>query len=664
MKNLSINSNGDTDNTETVKYTRLLIQNIMQYIESLALEIRNEPTILISIKHQKTLRTCFQILTTFGMAPCMIPGIGITLAKRITTSQYLPSVKLSDEEKYELLVDCTEFLTRCYSTPVLRKIIVTLHLTDYLAALIQLCFAPLKKPGTYQNFIMTQEMYSKLTNDKAKYTKVYEELIENSFQPILMKELLVLQSVTDPTPPTFVKKLITKEMSRRLLCEQGLLSLIRCFIETYSVDTGYEWKKIDMICKIVSARHGSGSEDEYLNNMTAQITKILLLSNTQYLATAVACTLRLYERFPQFPGIQTILTKIFRTLDKEFLLSKGVLCGTIVLSAQEIEHTVNILSACMCSTVNMNLPVELLLPNILLLMQLGMKCTKNQEMKIKIREVLLTCLAACSKQELLAKTTSFLFGTKSEGPCLTVEEYESGVVIKCTDSIEAYPSNDAVLYYLEIFKAITHKVVVATVFEVFLQLLLELTVIREKRGNNDLLALEQEPEIMQEVDHKYAMTLQMLTEISTQPKVTSALKDNPVPVLDFIEYFLQENKDHKNEECITISLVLLTTILSGAYKSNNLGGRYRNLMPVLQSFASDNSSLNNILSKEALALMSSGQPAKIESHCDNAVAKVFDKLLPVRAQGVIELTKLINAKDPETISKKHYIFCLFQVKPL
>lgn len=660
IKNLSNENRDDAHYRTNAKASSLFIQKLIHDIDSLASAVGSDPTVLISVKHQKILRTCFQLLTTLGMAPCMIPGVGINPSKRCATSALIPQSNLTDEEKYDLLVECTEFLMRCYSVPVLKKIIITLHLSDYLAALIQLAFAPLKKPGIYQNFIMTQEMYDKLTHDRQKYVGVYDELVANCFQPLIMKELLVLQSVCDPPPPMFVKRVITKELSRRLLSPGGLLSLIRCFIETHSIDTGYEWKKIDMICRIVSAKHGTGSENDYLENISNQIKQILLLNNTHYLTTAVGCTVSLNEKFPQSPAVRQLAVNIFQALNSDSLSSKSQMPGTIVLSPEEVDHSVNILNSCVCS-VNINWSIELLSPSLGTLFLLGLKCMKNQEMKLKIRDVLLKCLAACSKSEFLVNTRIFLFGKKVEGPHITVEEFEAGLAIKCVDCSEAYPSNEAVLYYLEILKMSTDNTLVATAFETSLKLLLELTALRQNRGNRDLLTLEDNTEILQDTDHQYALTLQLLSEMSTLPKVIASLKETPTPVLNFIEHFLLKSQENDHEECVTIALVLLNTILSSANKSI-LEKQFSNLTPVLRKMAREDSTFNNILCKEALALMSSQQPAKAESPCERALANVFDDLLPVRAHGVIELTRLIDAKDPETISKKHYVFVIFQVK--
>lgn len=636
------------------------LQKIIKEIDNLIAIIQNDNSILISVRNQKLLRTCFQIITYLGFSTCLIPGLGISLLKRCSSAVMLPPSSLTDEHKYETLVTCTDFFTRCYEIPVLKNIILTFHLSDYLAALIQLSFAPLKKPGVYSSFIMTEETYNKLQSQRQKYIQVYEHLVGNCFQPILMKELLVLQSVTDPLPPAFVKRVITKEMSRRLLAPGGLLSLIRCFIESYKMDTGFEWKKIEMICKIVAVKHGHGSIDDYLKNICSQLTQILILNNSHYLATAVACILLLHKNYPQSDSVKLLVKEIFGAFDYDSLVVNH-LPGTVILSPQEIDHKVSILHTYVCTT-RMDWDVTFMLPNFYILFLLGVKCTKNGDLKIKLKEIAVKYLSELSKAETYEIMKMCLFGNEnSKSPVILVEELDAGLYIKCSTHSSEYPKSDAVLHFLDIFKASTDKDFVYNVFEASLTMLSELNEERNKNKKEPNLDVKNEIDIIGKTDEHYGYILQLLSEISTSPKVLNTLKTNPSSVLQFIDNFLLNSQAHCNEECFTVALVLLNTILSNCNRTNNMNEKLTKLIPILTQRAENDANFNNILCNEALSLISCEKSAKAETKCGRAISNVFDNLLPVRAHGIIELTKLIEAKDPETISRKHYIFCLFQV---
>lgn len=656
LKDIAENEN-QIISDETYMNLKSFLQKIFTAIDELISELKKDETILISVKNQKLLRTCFQLVTSLGISPCLIPGLGIKLSKRCITGAVLPKLSLTDEQKYEMLVACTDFFTKSYSVSALKTIIITLHLSDYLASLIQLSFAPFKKPGTYSNFTMTQEMYDKLSEDKNKYLNVYNHLVSNCFQPVLMKELLVLQSGSDPSPPAFAKRVIAKELSQRLISPGGLLSLIRCFIESYDIDTGFEWRKIDMICRIIAARHGTGTESDYLANICSQLQEILTVNNTHYLAAAVACVLSLNEKFSQAEPVIKLTNEVFQSFDYNYLTTSG-LPGTMILSPQEVEQKVKVLHACVCTT-KLDWPVQLLQPNLYVLYCIGTKCTKNDDMKVKLENIIIKSLEKLRKDELYDMIKIFLFGkVVQNSSALTVEEYDAGVAIKSVSTCEEYSKQEAVIYFMDLFKSVADNVVVTNIFTIALRILLELNDKRQKKGNKDVLLTEDDdPVLIDEIDEQYAVILQLLSEISTSPKVVTSLKSDPMIVFDFIEHFILKQKADADNECVTIALVLLNTILSN---SENIDPRFRNLVPVLRKMSENDSSLNSVLCKEALSLISLDGPLKKDSACEKAISDTFDQLLPVRAHGIIELTRLIDAGDAETISKKHYIFCIFQ----
>lgn len=635
------------------KYNTLksFLENIINEIDKLANEIRNHE-VLISVKNQKTLRTCYQILTSFGISPCLIPGLGISLSKRCVSAQLLPQIVLSDEQKYEILTICTDFLYRSYDVPVLKSIIITLHLSDYLAALIQLAFAPLKKPGVYSKFIMTEELYEKLNYDRQKYVNIYEYLVNNCFQPMLMKELLVLQSITDPSPPPFAKRVIAKEMSRRLTTPGGLLSLIRCFIETIDLDTGVEWKKIDMICKIVCTKHGNMTEKDYLKNITSQLKQILLLNNAHYLATATSCLLNLLEKFGGNECVIDLAKEVLKSLDHETLLIKCEYPGTIILTPQEVDHNIQIFHAC-SSLINTGIPPDYISSNLYVLFLLKIKCTKD-ETKSKLNHIILKGLEVLSHDQLKNIIEKFLFGWKHTKPLdLVIEEYDAGLAIKCSGSHIDHQPDAAAEHFLDIFEVTASNVLVENLFDTCLQIFIDVNEKRHKAKKADVL--------MTANDEKYAQMLQILANISSSQKVLSALKANPLMLFNFLENLFSSDNDNSNDECKTIALVLLNTILANIPKTNELEQKLHKLLPILKQMSEGSSEYVSILCKETVSLILSEFPTKQQSAYEKALSDVFDNLLPVRAHGVMELTKLIDKSDPETLSKRHYIFCLLQV---
>nr|XP_026500391.1 transport and Golgi organization protein 6 homolog [Vanessa tameamea] len=659
----SINSVGmesdDEENIKKYKLLKMFIQNIIHEIDLLALEISKNEEILISVKNQKLLRTCFHILISLGISTCLIPGLGISLDKRCISAHSIPHIKLTDEQKYDILVICTDFLQRSYNVPVLKNIIITFHLSDYLAALIQLAFAPLKKPGVYLRFTMTQDMYDKFNSDRQKYIKLYDYLVSNCFQPMLMKELLVLQSVADPEPPLFVKRVIAKEMSRRLIVSGGLISLIRCFIESHDMDTGVEWKKIDMICKIVATKHGNMSENDYLKNIMYQLKQILSLNNIHYLATAMSCLLTLYKKYNECEPILTLVKEVFNTLNYDDLTLKSNLPGTIILTPQEVEHSLQFLQAC-TSMIKLDLPSDLLKNNLLMLFLLRIKCTTN-ETKNKITNIILKSLELLNTVEIQNIIEKFLFGPEESNPSnILIEEYKAGLAVKCSAVPVDHPKNDSLMNFIDIFYVTTNNTLVNKLFESCLHIFINLKAERQIKAKN-LINAQVEPQLLS-ADENYAEMLQILAEISASEKIIGALKDNPCIVINFMESLFLRDITNSNEECNTIALVLLNTVLSNISdtKIKELKERLYKLLPLLKKLSKDDSEYISILCNESISLIIADGPKSKGSEYEKALSNIYDNLLPVRAHGIMEMTKLIEKADPETISRRHYLFCLFQ----
>ncbi|CAH4006327.1 unnamed protein product [Pieris brassicae] len=621
------------------------IQNIIEEVNELMNVINNTANILISVKNQKILRTCYQVVINVGISNCLIPGLGLRL--RLDKSEnLLPQLQLTDEEKYKILVQCTDFLHKSYQVPILKNIILTFHLSDYLAALIQLAFAPLKKPGIYENFVMTDEKYIILNTERKMYIEIYEHLVKNCFQPLLMKELLVLQNVKEVNPPLFVKRTIAKEMSRRLISPGGLLSLIRCFIESHNIDTGIEWTKIDMICKIICNKHGNVTESEYLKNICSQLKQIFSLNNVHYLTTASSCLVSLFGRYQENDDVNCLLKDILQAFHYESIISQSCGPGTIVLTSQEVNQKVLMLHACVCSTKS-DVPFRILSINLNLLLALFIKCSSNN-LKIKLNDIISKILEKIDKEEVY-KTVKEVIYDKSRPLHLNVEEYNMGLILKCAKDVNI-SMEEKISVLMDLFKNSESKKVTENLFTSFLQLLIDLL---QSKRNESLLMLEEDPILLTKQHEKYASILLLLSEASSTQKATKMLKTNPSIAIDFVENLLIIDK--QSDECVTIALVLLNSVLT--HSNEEFGDRLIHLIPTLEKLSMRNDD-NSILCQELLSSIKSFP--KSDSAYDKALSNVFDELLPVRAHGIMELRKLIDAGDTETISKRHYLFCLFQ----
>ncbi|CAK1550062.1 unnamed protein product [Leptosia nina] len=647
----------NSDKNSNMQFNCLLtyIHKIIKEIDELANIINNTDSVLISVKNQKILRTCYQVICYFGISNCLIPGLGLTLSRNSSSVQFVSQIELNDDQKYIILCDCTDFFQRSYKIPVLKNIVITFHLSDYLAALIQLSFAPLKKPGVFKNYTMTEEKYTILSKERCKYVEIYEDLVTNCFQPMLMKELLVLQNVSKIETPTFVNRVVAREMSRRLIASGGLISLIRCFLECYNIDTGVEWKKIDMICKIICTKHGNSTEMEYISNICNQLNQIFTLNNIKYLSTAVSCLFSLSNKYPNAEPISELQKAVCYPFAYKTIITKHSCPGTVLLTSQEVEHKVIMLYACMLT--KLDLPYKQLSSNLKVLFGLTIKCSNN-DTKAKLNYIIFKIMESLDKDTVYNITKDFLLeDTKADLLYVSVYEKEANLMLKCTNN-ETVSGEQKITLLKDIFKNTTSTHLNESLLEGFFQIFVDLNIARQKKSDHALLTLEDDPKLISSNDERYGHILLLLTEVLSMPKADKTLKQNHMVIIDFIEKLLKfDNRDSK--DCITVALVLLNTVLVNSNRKESIQARLAHLIPLINKLSRTNGE-NNILCKEILSQIETNEVQQTATAYSTALSNVFDGLLPVQANGLMELTKLIEVGDPETLSKRHYVFCLFQ----
>ena len=142
----------------------------------------------------------------------------------------------------------------------LATIVLTQHLGDLLAGLIQLSFAPLKKPDE------PNEAHDKLVEDQAWFRTRLDSLAGKIYQPMVMKYLLVLQSSGAKESTGLPKWLLTAcgtLMTHRLVASSlGVVNLVKAVLEigTPQAQTA-DLKKVEVVASIVSNPTTSGSLD-------------------------------------------------------------------------------------------------------------------------------------------------------------------------------------------------------------------------------------------------------------------------------------------------------------------------------------------------------------------------------------------------------------------
>ena len=103
----------------------------------------------LSFGQQKTILTALQFITCLGIVPNLEYGVGIPLENRSGFGQILGgSQKNPDEERRARLLQIIKVLMECVQQPSLGGLILSRHIGDLLAVLVQLIYSNAKKEST------------------------------------------------------------------------------------------------------------------------------------------------------------------------------------------------------------------------------------------------------------------------------------------------------------------------------------------------------------------------------------------------------------------------------------------------------------------------------------------------------------------------------------
>ena len=306
-----------------------LMQSLKTSLMEAAANDIQEP--LLSVNQQQNVTTLIQLIIAFGALPSMLPGVGLPLEKR---SKFYSMVQpqeqgsLSVEEKHQRLVKTMLELLELIEEPTLSQIVLTKHLGDILAILIQLSSAPLKKPSSQGpeetanttgegKFHMTQDMYDKFVKEQQEFKEKLLRIVTKIFPPLAVKYLLLLQScgatqVVKPIPksinasrhptPKWVQASCGHLLTHLLTSSpNGVLNIIQGILDVGHEDN-QDMQKYVIIANVISNPPSTGKYahlDEYFKLICQQILAILQKKNDPsqvYHTIACHCIRALTER--------------------------------------------------------------------------------------------------------------------------------------------------------------------------------------------------------------------------------------------------------------------------------------------------------------------------------------------------------------------------------
>ncbi|XP_060694296.1 transport and Golgi organization protein 6 homolog [Hemiscyllium ocellatum] len=262
------------------------------------------PPDTLSILQQKTVQTALQFVITLGICPYLLPGVGTPLRCRSDfagTVEKLVCYLASPRGMWRLYI-VTMALLDIASHPSLENLILTRHLGDLLASLCQLAYSPKK----YQQNLMSEETSRQEDSEKRKgltdaeqqsCQQALQKLLDRVYQPIVVKELLILQggikqvasvcvgkTQTFSQTPAWLRHRCGQLLSERLMKPNGVQAVVRGIVEGAGAGiaggqsaeaAAADWRKCDIVARILaSCPQQCLSVEEYYRQVCPQVLEL------------------------------------------------------------------------------------------------------------------------------------------------------------------------------------------------------------------------------------------------------------------------------------------------------------------------------------------------------------------------------------------------------
>ncbi|XP_004070206.1 transport and Golgi organization protein 6 homolog isoform X1 [Oryzias latipes] len=305
------------------------------------------PPDVLSVSQQKTLSTALQFVVSLGLCPFLAPGVGVPLGHRSAFGAVVE--KLICQEALpparRRLLTTTNVLLQLAELSTLATLVFTRHLGDMMAALSQLGHEPQKEGERW------------LRGDECQACQVaLKGLLEKVYQPIVIKELLILQggpkqvarlgsSSTSGgraglrSAPGWLRRLCGQLLSERLMQPHGVQAVVRAVLEG---GTGGEsdWRKCDAVARIlVACPQQSTSADAYFRLICPQVLDLLHfkdnLTAQQFQRVATRAALTLVHERPTFTQ-QYLLAPLLAPLQRCCTACSESSNGQVVVEEAEL----------------------------------------------------------------------------------------------------------------------------------------------------------------------------------------------------------------------------------------------------------------------------------------------------------------------------------------
>lgn len=217
------------------------------------------PKPILSVSELKSIHGLLQFTISLGIYPFLSPKIDKMLQLKLSNARSLEKFnQLPDKVKSFLLYKSLSVLIHLLGNPVLGAIVSSKHLSDILAALIHICYAP-KNTCDYSVETMSVTTMASPSDighknpcheeEKNEISAIQHEwcvealqrIVRQSYQPLVIKELLALQSLSSPDGKkksgklcndNWVRRPCGQLLSERLMDKDGVQNVLKAIYDS------------------------------------------------------------------------------------------------------------------------------------------------------------------------------------------------------------------------------------------------------------------------------------------------------------------------------------------------------------------------------------------------------------------------------------------------
>ncbi|XP_069848721.1 transport and Golgi organization protein 6 homolog isoform X5 [Dipodomys merriami] len=572
----------------------------------------------LSISQQKIVQSALQFVVTLGVCPYLIPGVGMPLRCRTEFGAVVQDVVCPDASPHtarRLYTSCRVLLDIAQHAS-LGSLVFCRHFGDIAAGLCQLGFCPTKrKSPTPEEEVLTEE-------ERALSRRALRDMLDQVYQPLVVRELLVLQGGPLQQPctdvkmqlrcraPAWLRRLCGQLLSERLMRPNGVQAVVRGILEGAGAGaaggsdaevTAADWKKCDLIAKILSScPQQCLSPESYYRLICPQILDLFhfrdKLTERQFQRVATTTFITLSRERPELAAkylLPPVLAALHRCMDSAEIPESDMVPGTILVTEEELNRCIeDVFKVCVVGNEPLPVLLDSLLPVLRVLFSLF--CFTRQSvshLRSLCQDILLWILGKLERMKAITSLKGFAGLDKTvpslHPQCQFRAATRGGIMITIKEATN-HEDEDEALYQKvsseqsqveHLGDLLSHCQECGLAGDFFIFCLKELThlaveneaeVKAEPFSSINLLELEQKQTLLVESQEQKLLVLQLLAVLCE--RMSEQIFTNITQVVDFVAATLQracinlarEAESTVQSQTLSMAMGLVAVMLGGA----------------------------------------------------------------------------------------------------